>query len=72
MTAPRTRLPALSFPDETDSHSVAQPPKRGVGLPAQEKSASVKEKRAGAPAACPSGHAERVILLCNDTLPTEE
>jgi hypothetical protein len=34
MTAPRTRLPSLSFPDETDSHSVAQPPKRGVGLQA--------------------------------------
>jgi len=35
MTAPRTRLPSLSFPDETDSHSAAQPPKRGVGLQAQ-------------------------------------
>jgi hypothetical protein len=34
MTAPRTRLPSLNFPDETDSHSVAQPPKRGVGLQA--------------------------------------
>ena len=34
ITALGTRLLSLTFPNETDPHSVAQPPKRGVGLQA--------------------------------------
>lgn len=62
MTAPRTRLPSLSFPDETDSHSVAQPPKQGVGLQAQ----SVTKGRPGAIDPCPvklPRHVRRGLLV---------
>ena len=52
MTAPRTRLPSMSFPDETDSHPVARPPKRGVGMQAQSVTKAGQGPSIRVPSSC--------------------